>query len=501
MNVQCLLLCGNNTLPGILRNAGPARLATELRDAGFETICVDIGILGVKNVDTVEKIINKFVGRDTLWVGISTTFLTHILGVPFMRQNNLAEESIDDTVLKHVLDLCKKKNPNIKFVLGGGYFRDLSKYGFYHFKGYADHELIEFTKWCKDSSYKMVGVNRVGKVIDCKEYDHFVTSRIKWHDTDFIMPNETLPIEVSRGCIFRCKFCAFPLNGKSKGEWIKHYDVLKSELIYNYEQYGVTRYIFSDDTYNDSAEKMSELYEHVFSKLPFKLSFSCYIRLDLMHRFKETAEVLEKSGLRSALLGIETNNPESSKIIGKGLSFEKQIEYLWELRDKEFKNTLTASAFIFGLPKDTKESMNELERFLLSPENPLDHWTCRPLGINPVESSDHKKYFSEFDLNYEKYGYRIVGSDPKADIYRMKWQLGDTGIDYDSCLVQTNRINDISESMPNMKFGAQLFARYASILPEDEVFSKSRKELRDQYDIESMVIKHIKGYYSKLLSY
>lgn len=60
MNVQCLLFCGNDTLPGILRNAEPARLATELRNSGFETICVDIGGLTKKHISTIDKIINKY---------------------------------------------------------------------------------------------------------------------------------------------------------------------------------------------------------------------------------------------------------------------------------------------------------------------------------------------------------------------------------------------------------------------------------------------------------
>jgi len=504
MSTQCLLLCGNTILPGVLRNAGPARLATSLRDAGFDTVCADIGAISAKNNNThlLDKIVKKFVGPDTLWVGISTTFLSHIFDMPIGRMVDNSEQEIPkDSLFQHFLDLCKTINPNVKFILGGGYYMNLSKYGFYHFRGYADYELIEFTKWCRESSYKMVNVNRLGKVIECKEYSDFVTSQIKWHETDFITPNDTLPIEVSRGCIFRCKFCAFPLNGKSKGEWIKHCDVLRDELINNYEKYGVTRYIFSDDTYNDSADKITSLYEEVFSKLPFQLTFSSYIRLDLLHRFQETAEVLQKSGLRSALLGIETNNHESAKAIGKGLEFEKQIEYIKHLKQNELKNTLFTSGFIFGLPKDTKESMNELENFLLSKENPIDHWICRPLGINPVNNSLQKKYFSEFDLNYEKYGYTITGQDPLADVYRMKWELKGSDIDYDYCLEQTNRITRLSDDLPNYKFGGQLFGRFSTVIPEEDVFALSRKELREKYDIRALVVAYINNYYNSLLAY
>jgi radical SAM superfamily enzyme YgiQ (UPF0313 family) len=503
MNVQCLLFCGNDTLPGILRNAGPARLATELRDAGFETICVDIGGLQSKHINTIEKIINKFVGKDTLWMGISTTFLTQVFGVkiPRIGEHITVSDPVDDSLLQHVIDLCKKRNPSIKFIIGGGYFFNLSKYGFYHFKGYADYELVEFTKWCKESSYKL-NINRIGRVIECNEYSNFVNSNIKWHETDFIEPNETLPIEISRGCIFRCKFCAFPLNGKSKGEWIKNFDILKNEFIYNYEKFGVTNYIFADDTYNDSADKILNLYEHVFSKLPFKMNFSSYIRLDLMYRFKDTAEILQLSGLKSALLGIETNNNESGKAIGKGLNFEKQIEYLHNLNQREFNDTLTTSGFILGLPKDTKDSIQNLENFLLSDNNPLDDWIVKPLGLNPVKNSQHKKYFSEFDLEHEKYGYDIVGSDESADLYRMKWKLRNSDIDYDYCNIVATRINDVSNTTrSNFKYGAQEYARMCTIIPRDDVINLGRYQVREKYDIPFLVRSYLINYYEKLLSY
>jgi len=503
MNVQCLLFCGNDTLPGILRNAGPARLATELRNAGFETICIDIGALTSKNVNTIDKIINKFVGKDTLWMGISTTFLTQVFGVKISRigENIDPKKITDDSLLTHVIDLCKQRNPNIKFVIGGSYFFNLEKYGFYHFKGYADYELVEFTKWCKDSSYKL-NINRVGKIIECKEYSNFVNSNIRWHESDFISPNETLPIEISRGCIFRCKFCAFPLNGKSKGEWIKNFNILKDELIYNYEQFGVTNYIFADDTYNDSNDKVLNLYEYVFSKLPFKLNFSSYIRLDLMYRFKETAEILKLSGLQSAILGIETNNNESGKAIGKGLSFEKQIRYLHDLNQNEFSDIITTSGFILGLPKDTKQSIQELENFLLSDENPLDDWLVKPLGLNPVNKSQHKKYFSEFDLEHEKYGYELVGNDDSADLYRMKWRLRGSKIDYDYCNEIADRINFISNTTrPNFKYGAQEYARMCTIIPRDDIVKLSRYQIREKYDIRSLLKSYLTSYYDKLLSY
>lgn len=498
--MDCVLFYGNTYLPGILRPAGPARLATELRDAGFETVSIDIGGLKDTHFNLIERIINKFITPSTLWVGISTTFLTDIFGVRLPRIDDIYKELIfeNDMLLIQFIDLCKQKNPNIKFIIGGGFFINLSKYGFYHFRGYADYELVEFTKWCKDRSYSPK-INRLGRVIECNEYSNFVNSTIKWHKTDIIKPTDTLPIEISRGCIFKCKFCAFPLNGKTKGEWIKNFEILKNEFIYNYEKYGVTRYIFADDTYNDSRDKILNLYEHVYSKLPFKLDITCYLRLDLMYRFRDTADILSKSGIRSAMFGLETNNNESAKLIGKGLSFDKQIDYLKELKKKEFNNTLVGSGFIFGLPRDTVESMNELENFLLSNDNPFDDWICKPLGLNPIKNSAHRKYFSEFDLEHEKYGYQLIGSDPAADIYRMKWKLNDT-IDYDYCFNQASRINRISNlELTNFKYASQDYGRMCSIIDRKEIITLGRCQINRKYDVKSLVKNYIVNYYNELL--
>ena len=502
MTADCVLFFGNTDRLGLLKQAGPFRLATELRDAGFSTQCIDIGPLGSRHhLPIYQRLINKFVGPNTLWLGISTTFMDHVLGIPIQRIS--AKEDIDSEHLYHngfidiVLDMCRQKSPNIKFIIGGGFYFNLHKYNFYHFRGYADREIVEFTKWCHNSSYSPK-INRVGNIITCdKEYNKFSVSKIKWDPSDIINSRDVLPIEISRGCIFKCKFCSFPLNGKTKGEWVRNFDHLREELIYNYEMFGTTKYLFSDDTYNDSFDKISMLHTEVFDKLDFKIEFTTYLRLDLMIRNKGSAQILADSGLKSAMFGIETNNDRSARSMGKGVDFNDQIEYLHSVKSGCFSDTLIHSGFVLGFPHDTKQSLDQLRTFLMSDNNPLDNWYTRGLSINPQPVSWQKEYFSEIDLNYQKYGYQMV-DDPDPHPRIVKWINTNTDLTWDYVDKLSVQMRAEAPTWPRYKLAGFDYPRNCAIIDSDVLRTNTINQIKSRYDVNQLVSKWITNYYDKL---
>ena len=150
-------------------------------------------------------------------------------------------------------------------------------------------------------------------------------------------------------------------------------------------------------------ESIALCVEFIWFIIPFKLNFTTYIRLDLMMRNPDTVEYLQKSGLKSAVFGIETINHNSGKSIGKGLDPIEQFQFIEEIKKNEFKEILTYSGFILGLPKDREDELERLEEFLFSEKNKLDDFTVEPLFITPphINHISHKD-FSEFVI-------RIIG--------------------------------------------------------------------------------------------
>ena len=60
--------------PGFGRYAGTYRIASELRDYGFVVQVVEY--FTKWSTEELKTILRKFVGKNTLWVGVSSTFLS-----------------------------------------------------------------------------------------------------------------------------------------------------------------------------------------------------------------------------------------------------------------------------------------------------------------------------------------------------------------------------------------------------------------------------------------
>ena len=491
MGVNCLIFSGNTESPFRLISAGPYRIATQLRENGFTVQIVDI--CKIKKFSKLhEYILKKFVDKDTLWIGFSVNFLSHIFDykyfdsqtqVDFYKKNN---SNFDSELIKFI-DFVKSINPKIQFILGGGKLFSLDYLNFYQFRGYTDEQIVDFTKNLSKGSLPS------NKTIYNREYKNFHCSKITYLKND-VLNYKTLAAEISRGCIFKCKFCSFPLNGKTKGDWVKNYDILKEEFIYNYENFGIINYTFTDDTYNDSCEKIQDLYEKVYSKLPFKISFSTYMRLDLIHRFPHTAELLKESGVTAITFGIETLNRDAAKLIGKGLDPYKQIDFLQKLKLNEFKNILLASGWILGLPTDTKESLINFSKWVISNDNPLNDNLFSHFGVMPPEITQFKLYRSEFDLTWKNYDMEF---ELKNDGH-FAWKYKNEDLDSDWCRDLSQKLHSVTYKKDT--YGGFYYNGLINLGFSHNEIAKNTKSFFDSPKVQKVIENSNKTYFQTLLS-
>jgi radical SAM superfamily enzyme YgiQ (UPF0313 family) len=384
------------------RYIGPYQLAHWLRKHGYSTQVIDFVVKGSQakyKVSTLWNLTEKFVSDETLVLGVSSTF--------FMKRE------FPDNIAK-VLKKVRKKYPNIKLVLGGNkaetYSPEITALFDCVVVGLAEDILLELVEFCDTGTGEPKGVRELPHKVkfyresnqtrfNIEECDH------KWADNDLIMPGETLPLEISRGCIFKCKFCQYPLLGRSKNDYTRKMEHIRAELVDNYERFGTTNYYLLDDTFNDTVDKVKSFYE-MTQTLPFQIRYATYLRADLLHRFPETIQMLKDSGLRGAHFGIETFHPEMSKLIGKGWSGKHAKEWLpWLIHEAWNDEVVIHISMIVGLAREdgvteTVEDLQESSKWFL--ENKIGSWNFKPLGI---EKYDGRAFSSEFSLNADKYGY------------------------------------------------------------------------------------------------
>lgn len=444
------------------RTIGPYKVAYWLRKHNYTAQVIDF--IDFLPNDVLTKVTRKFITKDTKVLAISTTFLalkvhTHSNGQRYW----ISEDNLN------ILREIKKDFPNIKIVLGGYKSEKLPGFGIVDatvmsyttaseeiFLEYMNHittgsEPPEFVECYWDPNKRPV-YNKARNPIYNIEIDDF-----KWSKQDGIMRGEPLPLDISRGCIFACRFCQYPHLGKKKLDYIRGMEFLKEEILYNYENFGTTSYYIIDDTFNDTETKMKEFYE-MTQTLPFKITYVSYIRADLIHRFPDTAYYLKESGLYGAFFGLESLHAEASKTVGKAWSGKHAREFIPELYHNIWEHKVPVHTnFIVGITGETIESVDSTADWFI--QNDLHSITFERLGLIGPEEGPVWSIKSEFDKNASKYGFTMLPAQPNsifADWKNDNWTR-------DSATYHADRLNKkltehrkvVTWSIPNvMWYGA-----------------------------------------------
>jgi hypothetical protein len=418
---------------------GLQKVAYVLRQAGFEVAVINH--LSVFSVAEIKHLLRNLISDQTLFVGVNNFYYRSIEGLV-----DHADKGIElgrpepGAILPHhkkynadIKQLVKKINPNCKWACGGPNQVDaeFNKDFDYVVLGYAEMSIVNLARHLEskqvplNKSYRSIYGPTILNDPKAQGYD-FAQSHMEYAMHDAVLPGETLFLEVGRGCIFNCSFCSYPMNGKKKFDYIRHRDLIVSELKDNYEKFKVTRYMIVDDTFNDSYEKCQMIYE-ISQMLPFKLEYWAYIRLDLLAARPETIPLLINSGCRAMYFGIETFNPKTATAIRKGGSREKLISTIQQIKDTWGNYVGLHGSFIFGLPHEDVDSIQQTISYLLSDQNLLDSWGVQSLKIKQsgYKTLVNDGFLSDLDQHYTKYGYQDLGEAKLPTVrnsFVMNWQ-------------------------------------------------------------------------------
>jgi len=394
-----------------IRPFGAYRIADELRKNGYNILVIDM--YSKLPWPEIYFLLNKFITSETLFLGYSSSLYSLSRNGDIYTQSSVTPSIINKYV--------KAINSKIKIIYGGSNSQELVRvnrqtndnHGVdYVMHGYSEHMIVDFVNNLRDSkSQKFSNVHNKLYEID---YDYkgecydFHNSWHEWHETDFIAEGESLPLEVARGCIFKCKFCSFPLLGKNSNDmsYFKKEENLLREIITNYEKFKTLHYFILDDTFNERTDKI-EMMLRIRDKSKLDLSFVGYSRIELMARKKEQITLLKDLNFMGFLFGLESVNLPSAKSIGKGIKLKEILSTIDRLHLVYDGKVSIQASMIIGLPHENRDTINAAIPMYSNELLGIDRLTFNPLVINKQSHGE-----SEFFKNPEKYGYSI---SPKND--------------------------------------------------------------------------------------
>lgn len=360
------------------RYSGIYSLATHLRKNGYSVKVLDFFFHN--DLERMSLLLNHYITPETRIVGFSTTLAVRPVyvgsgrgrsyGTGMSRKNRKNEIStifleddfsVDRSFMEIIINIVKNINSDVQIVTGGSnnIFQSLDLVD-WHVIGEGENALLAIARHLDVGDPIRYTVRNGARIVknEYYPYDEFSQSFIEYKEDDYISFGEFLPLETTRGCVYKCKFCTFKKKSLDQKDQFKDPVLLKDWLNKNYEQYGIYGYYITDETFNESLEKIKSYYP-VFTNLPFKPELIGMGRLDMFYRYPEMGEMLLDMGLVSIEFGVETLDENAGKIIGKSFEKRKVFETLKGLKEIWGDKVEMMVNMIIGLPEEKEDHIKQ----------------------------------------------------------------------------------------------------------------------------------------------
>ena len=182
----------------------------------------------------------------------------------------------------------------------------------------------------------------------------------RYNDAPGDIPIPSVQMMASRGCPYRCKFCLWP-QVMYHGNHYRTRNIVDvvDEMEHLVRKMEYKSVYFDDDTFNCGKERMLKLCAEI-KKRNLNISWAIMARADLMD--EEILVNMKEAGLFAVKYGVESAEDKLLDNINKSMSLKKTQEIIKLTKRLGIKTHLT---FTFGLPGETKESINKTINFAL----------------------------------------------------------------------------------------------------------------------------------------
>jgi len=197
------------------------------------------------------------------------------------------------------------------------------------------------------------------------EESHMDQTAIAWDRVPKPYLRAILPINSSRGCFYRCRFCTY--------HWLfpevhyKSMEVLREELKKVDALGCVTHVRFTDDNFTANKPRMTAVLEMMIAG-GFGFTWSSFARASALR--PELVRLMKASGCEFVDLGLESGSQAILDNMDKRLRKEQSLEAIRILTDHGIESR---GSFIIGYPGETMDTFSETIDFINESSLPYYH--------------------------------------------------------------------------------------------------------------------------------
>ena len=277
-----------------------------------------------------------------------------------------------------IAEICKSINPDIRVVFGGHHPTVkpdemlLNKNVDFVVRGEGEETFYELVKSIGEGHFTLLSYSNIqglsfrdnGRVIHnmsrkcIEDLDSIpVPARDRLLNLDTYTPTQLSMVMTSRGCPFKCSFCA---SNNMWGNTIRFRSIenVIEEINDLKNRFSVKNITFMDDSFTLNRSRVKEFCSALIEN-QVNITWSCLTRVNMIS--DELISSMKRAGCTKVDIGIESGNQRVLDLMNKGITLEQVREAAKILR----RNKMYWSAFfMFGLPTETEDEVMDTLHFL-----------------------------------------------------------------------------------------------------------------------------------------
>ncbi|PCJ17907.1 MAG: hypothetical protein COB02_12635 [Candidatus Cloacimonadota bacterium] len=172
-----------------------------------------------------------------------------------------------------------------------------------------------------------------------------------YHDEPGNIPLPSVQMWASRGCPYKCIFCAWPQIMYGNNDYRSRSIIdLADEFEWLVTECGYKSVYFDDDTFNVNKKRIKDFCQELITR-GIKVPWAAMCRADLVD--ENLLKIMKKSGVKAVKYGLESADQSAVDHMQKRLDLKKATENIRLTHNYGIKTHLT---FMFGLPGETRKS-------------------------------------------------------------------------------------------------------------------------------------------------